>query len=125
MIDYIVGGEYLNVTSHKGAMPYINMSSQQPMIGAMSFDANSQNMKVYDGMSWQTLGGGNATVNLNANAISILKWAEKKMREEMERDLLAVSNPAVKDLIKQIEEKEDQIKVIQTLLREEVKIATS
>ena len=63
MIDQVVGGEYLNVTSNKGAQPYINMSGTQPMIGALVFDSNSQNMKVYDGMSWQTIGGGNATLS--------------------------------------------------------------
>lgn len=26
MIDYVIGGEYLNVISNKGAQPYINMS---------------------------------------------------------------------------------------------------
>ena len=117
MIDYVVGGEYLNVTSHKGSMPYINMSSNQPMVGALSYDHGSQSMKVYDGSSWLTIGGGSATVNLSANAISILKWAEKKMAEEYERELLAETNPAIKDLVNQIKEKEEQIKMVQTLLK--------
>jgi hypothetical protein len=124
MIDYVVGGEYLNVTSNKGAQPYINMSSTQPMIGALSYDHNSQQMKVYDGNGWMTIGGGSATVNLSANAISILKWAEKKMFEEYERERLAETNPTIKDLIDQIKQKEEQIKVVQTLIKEEEKIAT-
>ena len=116
MIDYIVGGEYLNVTSNKGSQPWINMSGTQPMIGAMSYDQNSQSMKVYDGNVWQTIGGGSATVNLNPNAISILKWAEQKMREEYELKLLAEKHPAINDLLNQIKEKEDQIKMVTTLL---------
>jgi hypothetical protein len=36
MIDYIVGGEYLNVTSNKGAVPYINMHRQS----AYGWDVN-------------------------------------------------------------------------------------
>lgn len=116
MIDYVVGGEYLNVTSHKGAIPYINMSSNQPMIGAMSFDPSSQSMKVYDGTSWLTVGGGSATVNLTPNAVSILKWAEGKMMEDMRLKALAEKHPAINDLVNQIKEKEDQIKMVQTLL---------
>lgn len=122
MIDYVVGGEYLNVTSNKGAQPYINMSSNQPMIGALTYDHNSQNMKVYDGSNWLTLGGGSATINLNANAISALKWAEQKMREEQELSELAKKSPAVQDLLNQIKEKEEQIKMIQILMKEEVKV---
>ena len=116
MIDYIVGGEYLTVTSNKGAQPWVNMSGTQPMIGAMSYDHNSQSMKVYDGNNWQTIGGGSATVNLTGQAISILKWAEKKMNEERELKALAEKHPAINDLLNQIKEKEDQIKMVTTLL---------
>lgn len=116
MIDYVIGGEYLNVTSNKGALPYINMSSSQPMIGALSYDHNSQNMKVYDGNGWMTIGGGSATVNLNPNAISALQWVERKMREEQERNRLAETNPAIKDLLDQIKEKEEQLKMVMALI---------
>ena len=122
MIDYVVGGEYLNVTSNKGAQPWINMSSTQPMIGMLSYDNNSQSMKVFNGTDWMTIGGGSATVNLNPNAISILKWAEQKMREEYELNTLADKHPSIRDLVNQIKEKEEQLKVVQTLLKEEVKV---
>ena len=122
MIDYVVGGEYLNVTSNKGAQPWINMSNTQPMIGMLSYDNNSQSMKVFNGTDWMTIGGGSATVNLNPNAISILKWAEQKMNEERELKLLAEKHPAINDLVNQIKEKEEQLKVVQTLLKEEVKV---
>ena len=82
MIDFIYGGEYLTVSSSKGAQPYINMSSNQPMVGALSYDPGTQQLKVYDGSSWMTLGGGSASINLSPDAINTLKWAEKKMREE-------------------------------------------
>ncbi len=116
MIDYVIGGEYLNVTSSKGALPYINMSSSQPMVGALTYDHNTQSMKVYDGNSWMTIGGGSATVNLSGNAIAILKWAERKMNEEYELQALAEKHPAIKDLLDQIKEKEEQIKMVQTLI---------
>ena len=114
MIDYIVGGEFMNVTSNKGATPYINNSN--PITGMVSFDGSSQSMKVYDGNGWQTLGGGSACVTLSYDAISILKWAQKKMLEEAERNKLAETNPAIKDLVSQIKQKEEQIDMIQTLL---------
>ena len=129
MIDYVTGGEYLSVTSYKGATPYINMNSQTPMVGMLSYDTSSQNMKVYDGNSWQTLGGGSATVNLSANAISILKWAEQKMQEEKELIALAKKHPSIKDLVDQmnssIADYRNKIDMVKILLKEEEKIATS
>jgi hypothetical protein len=127
MIDYVIGGEYLNVTSNKGAQPYISLS--QPMTGQMSYDGNSQTMKVFDGNGWQTIGGGSATVNLNPNAISILKWAEQKMREEQELNALAESNPTIKDLVDQMNstmlDYQRKIDMVKILLKEEEKIVTS
>lgn len=114
MIDYIVGGEFLNVACNKGANPYIN--NTHPITGMVAFDGGSQHMKVYDGSGWQTIGGGSATVNLTQNAISVLKWAEKKMFEEYARERLAETNPTIKDLVNQIKDKEEQIKMVQTLL---------
>ena len=126
MIDYIVGGEYLNVTSSKGATPYINQT--QPITGMMSYDGSSQSMKVYDGNGWQTIGGGNATVNLTPNAIDILKWAEQKMFEEQELLALCEKHPSIKDLVFQMRSSIDnyinKIEMVKTLLKEEEKIAT-
>jgi hypothetical protein len=39
------------------------------------------------------------------------------MLEEREREQLAETNPAIKDLVNQIKEKEEQIKMVQTLLK--------
>jgi len=125
MIDYIVGGEYLDVTSNKGAQPYINRTSGQPMTGAISYDPGSQQMKVYDGNVWLSLGGGSAVVNLDPEAIRILNWAKKRMQEEAERERLAETNPAIRDLMDQIKQKEEQLKIVQTLIKEEEKIGTS
>jgi uncharacterized spore protein YtfJ len=125
MIDYVIGGEYLNVTSNKGAQPYINMNSSQPMVGSLAYDHGSGSMKVYDGNVWQTIGGGSATVNLNPDAIVILNWAKKKMQEEAERERLAETNPTIRDLMNQIKQKEEQLNIVQTLIKEEEKIGTS
>jgi hypothetical protein len=126
MIDYVVGGEYLNVTSNKGAQPYISMSSGQPMTGAMTYDPGSQQMKVYDGNSWMTIGGGSATVNLTPNAISILKWAEKKMFEEQELKALCEKHPTINDIVVEMRTTMDnyinKIEMVKALIQEEVKV---
>jgi uncharacterized spore protein YtfJ len=120
MIDNIYGGEFMVVTSNKGAVPYIN--TMNPITGMVAYDGSSQNIKVFDGNNWMTVGGGSATVNLSHTAVNILKWAEHKMLEEAERNKLAETNPAIKDLVNQIKEKEEQLKVVTTLLKEEVKV---
>ena len=120
MIDNVYGGEYLNVTSNKGSLPYINTSN--PITGTLAYDSSSQTMKVFDGNSFQTLGGGTASVNLTPNAINILKWAEKKMIEEMEYDRLSKTNPTIKSLLDEMNKYKNQIEMVKILMKEEVKV---
>ena len=115
MIDHVYGGEFLAVNSSKGSTPYINTIN--PITGMVAYDGSSQTMKVFDGNTWLTLGGGVANIHLTQNAISILKWAEQKMLEEAERNKLAETTPAIKDLMDQIKEKEEQIKMVVTLIK--------
>jgi hypothetical protein len=117
MIDYVFGGEFLDVSSNKGATPYINTGL--PITGMVAYDSGSQSMKVYDGGSWLTVGGGVANIHLTQNAISILRWAEQKMLQEAERNKLAETNPTIKDLMNQIKDKEEQINIVQTLIKTE------
>jgi hypothetical protein len=120
MIDNVYGGEYLNISSNKGSLPYINTSN--PITGTLAYDSSSQSMKVFDGNSFQTLGGGSASVNLTPNAINILKWAEKKMIEEMEYDRLSKTNPTIKSLLDEMNKYKDQIEMVKILMKEEVKV---
>ena len=121
MIDHVYGGEYMNVTSSKGATPYINTGS--PMTGMISFDGSSQPMKIYDGQNWQTIGGGSAIVNLTPVAISVLKWAEKKMFEEYELNQLIKQHPTIKDIVDQMNSSiagyQSKIEMIKILIKEE------
>jgi hypothetical protein len=121
MIDYVYGGEYMIVNSSKGATPYLNHNAN-PMQGAISYDSATQSLKVFDGNSWMKVGGGSAQVNLSPDAINILKWAEKKMQEEAELERLAETNPTIKDLMDQIKQKEEQLNIVLSLIKEEEKV---
>jgi hypothetical protein len=111
---------YINVAGGNPASTYIAHGSG-PGVGNMRYNPNSQNIEVFDGNLWVILQTMGAYISLDGQAISILKWAEKKMLEEAERNKLAETNPAIKDLMNQIQQKEEQINIVQTLLKEEVK----
>jgi inosine-uridine nucleoside N-ribohydrolase len=110
------GGRYITVTG--GGSTYVNKSynSNAKMTGDMMYDIDSQCIKVFDGSSWQTLAGGVATVDLSYEAQSLLDWAREKKNEEMLLAKQAQENPAIKDLVEQIKQKQEQIKMVQTLL---------
>jgi hypothetical protein len=91
-------------------------------VGNMRYNPNSQNIEVYDGSTWIILSAHHANINLTPEAVSLLEWARKKRDEELELERLAETNSAIKDLVTQIKEKQEQISVVQTLIKEEIKV---
>lgn len=116
-------GRYLQVTGGSAAT-YVNKnySGNAFMTGDMRYDLDSQCIKVFDGSSWVSMVGSMATVELTYEAESLLNWARKKKDEEMLLEKQAQESPAIKDLVDQIKQKQDQIKMVQTLIRKEVTV---
>jgi hypothetical protein len=114
-------GKYMNVVGGP-ASNYVNNYSGAQGIGNMRFNTSNQNIEVYDGNNWVTLNMGHASVGLNHRAEELLDWAERKRNEERELESLAETNPTIKDLMDQIKQKQEQIKVVQTLIKQDVKI---
>ena len=117
MLNGVIGGRYLTVTGGSSTT-YVskNYNTNTFMQGDMRYDLDSQCMKVWDGSSWQVLASGSATIDLSYEAQSLLEWAAKKKNEEMLLEKQAQENPAIKDLVDQIKQKQEQIKMVQTLL---------
>jgi len=111
--------KYLQVNSGTSST-YVNNYGGSVGVGNMRYNTSTQTMEVYDGTTWIMLNMSYADVNLSGEAESLLDWVQKKRDEEFMRQALAESNPAIKDLVEQIKEKEDQIKMIQTLMQKEV-----
>lgn len=116
MIKDITGGIGINVSSSVGSSyPYISPNSNNPSVGQLRLI--NGNFEVHDGSSWRIVPSSYATIAFSGETESLLAWVRKKRNEEQEREAMAERNPAIKDLMKQIAEKEDQIKMVMTLLK--------
>ena len=113
---------FIIVSGGNPGSTYIGNYTSAPGIGNMRYNPNSQNIEVFDGNTWVILSSQHSSINLSGEAVSLLEWARRKRDEEFERERLAETNPAIKDLITQIKDKEEQIKVVQALIKEEVKV---
>ena len=113
---------FLTVSGGNPGSTYIGNYSNATGVGNMRYNPNNQNIEVYDGSTWIILSAHHTNINLSDEAVSLLQWAKKKMLEEAERNELAKINPAINDLMKQIKDKEEQIKIVQTLIKEEAKV---
>lgn len=115
MIKGLTGGRGILVSGGNPSTTYINMAN--PSAGLVRYNGNSTSIEVYDGMTWIPMQSSYANVELDADTQLTLEWAKKKRNEELEREQLAKTNPAVKDLVEQIKQKEDQLNMIKTLLK--------
>lgn len=111
-------GKYTVVSAGNTSVPYINQNTNNPIQGMLRISGSD--LQVFDGTSWIVMNTSYATVGLTGEAEALLDWARKKRNEEMERDLLAATNPTIKDLLEQIKEKEDQIQMVMNLIQKEV-----
>lgn len=109
---------FITVSGGNPGSTYIgNYSNNAPGVGNMRYNPNSQNIEVYDGSTWIILSAHHTNINLSDDAVSLLEWARKKRDEDLERERLAQTNPVIKDLVNQIKDKEEQIKMVITLIK--------
>ncbi len=113
---------FLTVSGGNPGSTYIGNYSNSTGVGNMRYNPNNQNVEVYDGSTWIILSAHHASINLNDETVRLLEWAKKKMLEEAERNKLAETNPTIKDLMEQIRDKEEQVRIVQTLIKEEVRV---
>lgn len=117
MIGSIYSGSASLVVSGGTTSTYINGYSGLQGVGNMRYNTTSQKTEVFDGTNWIQLNMGSVTVSLTGDAEVLLQWARQKRTEELELQRLAEENPTIKDLVEQVKQKQDQIKMVQTLLK--------
>ncbi len=126
MIKTVNGsGKYIMVNGGYPATTYINTGSGYMNVGDIRFNTNTQTIEIYDGNRWIEMNTSHASVGLTPDAERALDWANRKIAEEAELDRLAASNDTIADLVNQKKELDDKIKMVQTLMKEEVKVGTN
>ena len=113
---------FITVSGGNPGSTYIGNYSNAAGVGNMRYNPNNQNIEVYDGSTWIILSAHHANISLSDETVSLLEWARKKRDEELEMERLAQTNSTIKDLVTQLKEKQEQIHVVKTLLKEEIKV---
>jgi hypothetical protein len=94
-------------------------------VGDVRYNTNMQRFEVYDGNVWIEINTSHASVGLTPDAERALDWAVRKQREDADLESLAKSNSTIADLLKQKNDLDSKIKMVQTLIREEQKVGTN
>ena len=111
-------GKYTIVSGGNTSVPYVNQNINNPVTGMIRISGTD--MQVFDGSNWMTMSTSYASVGLSPEAELLLDWAKKKRDEEKELEELAQTNPTIRDLLETIKQKEEQITIVRTLIKQEV-----
>jgi hypothetical protein len=111
--------KYMEVMCQNSSV-YIIQEPGAHGVGNMRYNAMQQNIEVYDGKTWVMIYMGQATISLNNQAESLLEWAKQKRDEEMKLKSLAENNKTIADLLEQKNNIEEQLTIVQTLIKEEI-----
>ena len=115
MIKGLTGTCGVTVSGGNTSLPYISPNANNPVQGMIRI--HNTDLEVFNGTGWQMLPSSYSTVTLDQDIIEVIKWAKTKRSEELELENLAQTNPTIKDLVEQVKIKQDQIKMVQTLLK--------
>ena len=119
MIKGINSGSGIQVTGNYGSWPsFYNSvgSTGNSLIGQVRYNGSSQNLEVYDGSTWLTMGSMYPTVELSPEVQSIINWARMKMAEELRIKELAAKHPTVADALEAVKKAEEQVRVVAALV---------
>lgn len=119
MIKAINTGAGLTVNNSYNSWPtFYNspMSNGNTLIGQVRYNGSSQNLEVFDGVSWLIMTSTYPIIELAPHVQAVVAWAQKKMAEEDRLKELAEDNPTLKDALDALQRAQEQVKIVATLV---------
>jgi hypothetical protein len=124
MIKGLANGVGISVAGGNASLPYVAMTSENPMQGMIRFWGND--LQVFNGTMWQNTNASYATITLDEYTLELLNWARKKKMEEEVLLSLPNDNPAIKiareninRAKKELARAEEQLKITEILSQEQ------
>lgn len=110
MIKGITGGTNLVVNGGSVSFPYVPMNSNNPIQGMVR--VSGQDMQVFDGSAWITMGASYASISLDAEAQDLLQWARTQRQLDLNRKILIKNNPALQKAYESIQRAEANFDIL-------------
>jgi len=89
--------------------------------GDVRYNALNYNLEIFDGCTWVTLPKTFPTIELTHDVMELLNYVRTLKANEISLKERAEKVPAIRDLLRQRQEIDDKIKMVEILTKEEVK----
>jgi len=110
MLKGIMGGKGVVVDGGNTSLPYVPMNNENPIQGIIRVWGSD--LQMFNGSMWISLPTSYATVSLDPNTESLLKWCEAQRTMAMRRLELAEKNPALMNALEAIKKAEDNYEIL-------------
>ena len=118
MLKGLTAGRGTEVSGGNYGYPYIPMNSNNPMQGMLRL--NNQDMQVFDGSSWITVGASYASVDLDADTQTLLEWARTERTRQNLRAERIRNNPALQKAYEAIQRAEANFDILDKIVADDV-----
>jgi hypothetical protein len=105
-----MGRQGVVVNGGNTSLLYVSQNNNNPMQGMVRVCGTD--LQVFDGNNWTTLSTSYATVELDGNTQSLLKWVEAQRTISMKRIEAAEKNPALIKALEAIKRAEDNFDLL-------------
>ena len=105
--------QYITVSGGNAMNTYFSPGAQGA--GQMRYNTASNNIEVWDGVTWKELGTSYASIDLNYEAQELLQWARTQRQLDLNRKTLIENNPALKKAYEAIQRAEDNFDLLATI----------
>ena len=109
--------QYITVSGGSPMTPYFSPGAQGA--GQMRYNTNSNNMEVWDGVTWKELSMSYTSIDLNYEAQELLRWARDTRNKELAREARIRSNPALRKAYEAIQRAEENFDILDKIVGED------
>ena len=111
--------QYITVSGGNAMSSYFSPGAQGA--GQMRYNTNSNNIEVWDGVTWKELGTSYASIDLNYEAQELLRWAREAKNKELARESRIKENPALRKAYEAIQRAEANFDILDKIIGDEIR----
>jgi hypothetical protein len=110
--------QYITIQGGNPMQNYFSPGAQGA--GQMRYNTNSNNVEVWDGVTWKEMSNSYASVDLSYEAQSLLQWARQARDKELAREARIRSNPSLQKAYEAIQRAEENFDILDKIIGDTV-----
>jgi hypothetical protein len=110
--------QYITIQGGNPMQNYFSPGAQGA--GQMRYNTNSNNVEVWDGVTWKEISTSYASVDLSHEAQALLQWAKQTRDKELVREARIRDNPSLQKAYEAIQRAEENFDILDKIIGDTV-----